>query len=179
MWPSSYKSFNGPCFLCFFLLFFSVCLQSCFAQEQVKQKKNNIFIEGFGAGGYYSLNYGRSLVEKKAYILSARLGLSTYHIRDFQDKFNPDLIIPLGLELSCGRQHQIVAGFGNTFTALVQTDDQTFEPSRYWNSSGYLSLGYRFRKTGSPYFFGLSYSPLLERYQSFRHWGALAIGRFL
>jgi hypothetical protein len=157
---------------------FGSFVQTGFAQEQVKEKKNSAFIEGFGAGAYYSLNYSRLLFKKKQYILSARIGISSYHFRDFQDKVNPDFIIPLGLQLIYGQQHQIVAGFGNTFTSLVQASNHNFEPTRKLKSSGYLSLGYRFRKKGSPYFFELAYSPLFERYQHFRHWGALRIGRF-
>ncbi len=175
---ASYKSFNEYRFILLLLFCFIGYTQSGIAQEQVKQKKNSLFIEGFGAGAYYSLNYGRLLFKKDKYFLSARIGLSSYHFRDFQDKINPDFIIPLGIQVGYGQQHQVIAGFGNTFTSLVQTSSSNFEPERKWNSSGFLFGGYRFRKNESLYFFELTYFPLFERYRNFRHWGALVIGRF-
>jgi len=173
----SYKSFNGQRLLLILLFNIGLLVQISFCQEQIKLRKNSFFIEGLGLGPYYSLNYSRQIFKKDTYQFFGRVGLSSYHFRDFRNDVNPDVILPIGIHFLYGQQHQAEFGLGNTFTSLVKSSDTTFSPERSLEYSGYFWLGYRFRKKGSPYFFGVAYSPLFERYQNFRHWAAVIIGR--
>ncbi|MFK7809997.1 MAG: hypothetical protein AB8F74_19485 [Saprospiraceae bacterium] len=178
MYKCSYKTFNGL-WSSLLLIVFCFSSQLGIAQDLDRNKKNFISIALLGPGTYYSLNYGRVLLSKSKYRLDATMGVSSFRLRDFTDSFNPDFVLPIGLEFITGGKHQFVVGLGNTTSSLVKISSIDFRKQRSWDQHGYLLLGYRYQKTESPYFFGLAYNPLLERYSVFRNWGIVTIGRFL
>jgi hypothetical protein len=137
-----------------------------------------VYVEGGGAGGYYALQYARVFFPRPQRYFALSLGLSSYHFRDFNNDIKPDLIFPLGLHFFYGIQHQFHGAIGHTVTSIVKADGASFQAKREWTHHGYLLLGYRFCKKNSAWFFDGSYSPLLERYRDYRHWGRVAVGRF-
>lgn len=68
------------------LLFILLCLSNVIiAQDSEKEsiKKNLLFIEVGGAGGYGSINYEFLVKKINKLKFSAKVGLSTYHLYDY------------------------------------------------------------------------------------------------
>lgn len=135
-----------------------------------------VYLEAFGAGGYGSINYDRELRELGPLKLRGRVALSTLNVIDIEQRFNPDVIVPIGLSLTYGKEHQLELGAGQTVTAIVETDLVENEKEREFGISAFLGLGYRYQPLESGFIFRLGYTPLIEFYDSFRHWGGLSIG---
>ncbi len=136
---------------------------------------NTLYLEGGGAGGFYSINYERLLFSKPPqWRVAARLGISSYHWRDFTRKVNPDVVLPAGIQGSYGNRHRLEVGLGHSFATLVKASKTDFTPQRSLTHHGYVLLGYRlqFRR----WFLAAGYHPLWEWYRTWRHWGRLAVG---
>jgi len=85
--------------------------------------KNNIYAEFGGIGGYGSINYER-LIDKKSYFkVFGRIGLSTYNLKDYQNNFNPDIIVPLAMNACLGNEHNLELGLGPTFSRIVKVQE--------------------------------------------------------
>lgn len=139
--------------------------------------KNSILLDIGGIGGYGSLNYEYSFFEKKNIILSSRIGFSFFRFKDFERKFNPDLLFPLSIQLrKKWKNHAVLVGVGQTISSIVKTSNDFSRKIRKNRLNGNLSLGYRFQKKSKPFFFQITYTPLFERYERFRHWGGLGVG---
>ncbi len=160
-----------------FLLFL---LHFCFfatAQIDTINKKKLIFIELGGAAGYGSINYEILFKKINKIKLSTRLGLSSYRLKDFENVFNPDIIVPISINTYYGNNHHIDFSFGQVFTSTVHADRIDYKPKRINNISTSLSIGYRFQKEVSGFMCKIAYSPLLQNNNKFRHWISLAFGR--
>lgn len=144
--------------------------------------KHHLFVEGLGPGGYGSINYeyeGLRLTDdpKNEWRLTFSAGLSTYHLFDFESRFNPDLIIPLGVHLCWGNRHQVKGGIGVIPSAIVMATPNV--KHRAFNTAFNLRVGYRYRipvGKGKDLTIGLHYTPVLEYHRYFRHWGGIQIG---
>lgn len=146
------------------------------AQTDSTKSKHILYGEGGGIGGYGSLNYENVFFSKGLFRLSARVGLGTYRVLDFQNHFNPDLIIPVALYGMVGKTHFAEIGFGQAIASTVQVNIENLQPARRVNLHANFSMGYRFQREKGGFFFRLSYSPLIEYYQTFRHWGGISVG---
>ena len=77
---------------------FVLILQFAHGQnDSLQPVKNVMYLELAGIGGYSSLNYERVVIFRDHYQLSARAGISTYHIRDYTGRINPDMLIPVAI----------------------------------------------------------------------------------
>lgn len=77
-------------------IFFTTSLISIKSYSQYKSTKirrNAIFLEAGGLGGYGSINYEKLILHKNPFMSTIRVGISTYHILDFTNKFNRDTSI--------------------------------------------------------------------------------------
>jgi len=137
--------------------------------------KNTVYLEAGGTGGYGSLNYERLLPFKNNFHITARIGFSTIKIKDFNQKLNPDVLIPIGINAFYGLNHKIQIGFGQVFANTVRANLQG-ETVRQTNLHTYFTIGYRYQKESSRFLFGINYTPILEFQETFRHWGGLTIG---
>jgi len=160
-------------FLSLFLFFTSISTQ---AQEKGELPKNAFVVEAFGIGGFGSLNYERNILKKNNCSIVGRIGLSTYRIKDFNLKLNPDVIVPIALKVLYGKTHQIEVGVGQTLSSVVQADLIQKEPNRRYHFHTQFQLGYRFQSSGSRISYGVQYTPIIERQKFFNHWGGLLIG---
>jgi len=139
--------------------------------------KHAFVLEAAGIGSYGSLSYERIFFEKKSLRLSASAGLSTLGLVDFNDKLNPDVIIPVkGMLLWNWRTHHLFVGIGQTFSSFPRVDRPTLNTKRRNTISGSPLLGYRWQHREKRFFIQLTYSPIWEQYQRWQQWGGLGFG---
>jgi hypothetical protein len=129
-----------------------------------------------GPGGYWSLNYEYTIALPQQFYLSANIGFSTLHLKDFTQTFNPDLIFPVGVHLTYGKKHRAELGIGEVFSSIVRFDATTIRAKRFLDFHSYLLVGYRYQKPTGGLLLRAFYSPLLEFNQRYRHWGGISIG---
>lgn len=138
--------------------------------------KNLVFLETGGFGGYGSINYEYLINKINKLKLSVRIGLSTYHLNDYTNQFNPDLIIPIAINAYYGNRHNIDLGFGQTITSIVYADDSDYKPKRSNSLNTNISIGYRYQKVEGGVMFKVAYAPIIEKNELYRHWLLLSFG---
>lgn len=156
---------------------FALCV--CFSTAQSKtanEFKHLVYIEVGGIGGYGSVNYEKIIFQRNYLAASARIGLSTYHLIDFRNNFNPDMIIPFSMYLHYGNKHKIELGTGVSFVSLIKKNPVTYKPERSIDIHYNYSIGYRFQKSSSHLFFRGALTPILEFNRFFRFWGGISLG---
>lgn len=144
--------------------------------DQIPFSKNSIYLEGAGLGGYGSLNYERMLPLKTNLLMAVRIGLSTYNLRDYTNKFNPDLIIPLTLSGLYGNKHKLEFGIGQTISNVIRANPSNWDPERKTNLHANFAIGYRYQKKEGGLVLRCTYTPIVEFYKRYRHWGGLSVG---
>lgn len=105
--------------------------------------QNAVHMDFSGVSSIASINYERVLLKKDKLSVLARIGLGSIHLNDFTRRFNPDLLVPIGLYATYGRRVMAEVGAGGTFTSIVYPDERTFKPSRRSNVHGWCSVGIR------------------------------------
>lgn len=155
------------------LLLFASCNEEIKAQEH--EKRGHLYLEAGGAAGYGSLNYEHFLYKKGIFQTSFRAGISSIHLLDFREKFNPDFCIPLSFHCIFGRSHAFELGIGNTLVNTVIAVDYS-TAGRVSNNHASFGVLYRYSMKSVPLVFRIGYTPLLEHYSSWRNWAALSIG---
>ncbi len=138
--------------------------------------KNIIHAEAGGIGAYGSLNYERVVPLQGLFSFSGRIGLGTIRLYDFTNKFNPDVLIPITINGFYGKDHKIHIGFGQLIANNVRASHGVGKPERETNLHTHITIGYRYQKDGGRLILGLSYTPMLEYQEVYRHWGALTLG---
>ncbi|CAH0994650.1 hypothetical protein EMA8858_00762 [Emticicia aquatica] len=146
-----------------------------------KMVKNLIYLEAFGTGGYGSVNYERVLFHQKnkqypKLNVGLRVGVSTLHLRDFEGKFNPDLIFPVSINAFYGKIHHLEVGLGQTISNVVQTNTSTFTIERKTTLSSNFTVGYRYQKNKRGPIFRLNYSPIISTNKVYNNWFGLSVG---
>jgi hypothetical protein len=166
----------------YLLLIFLMFQGKSFSQITVNRAvKNLIYLEAFGAGGYGSLNYERIIFRQKQTTIPTlkiglRLGVSTLHIRDFENKFNPDIIIPASINAFYGKTHHLEIGFGQTISNVVEANTNTFAAERKTSLNSNFTAGYRYQKSERGLLFRLNYSPIISSNKVYNSWFGLSIG---
>lgn len=159
------------------VIFFMFISYYTFSQtDSIEIARNNIYLEAAGFGGYGSLNYERLVYLKKHFIFTIKYGLSTYNVYDYENKFNPDIIIPVTLNGFYGQNHKIEFGFGETFSNIIHSDIDDFSKQRMTNFHTILSIGYRYQKNIGGVVFRCTYTPIIEFNRYYRHWAGISIG---
>ena len=144
--------------------------------ETLKKARNFVFFEVGGSGGYGSINYEYLVKKIKKLKLSVRVGASSYHLNDYTNKFNPDVIIPITINAYYGTKHNIYFGLGQAITSIVYANNSDYKPKRTNNSNTNLSIGYRYQKEVGGIMFKIGYASIIENNNMFRHWFLLAFG---
>lgn len=139
-------------------------------------RSSHVYIEAGGIGGFGSLNYERIFPVKSKMKFGVSLGISTIGLTDFEQEFNPDLIFPFAVRAWMGRKHKMEIGIGNTFASTVQVNRTIWEPERTLGFHGNFSIGYRYQKENGRMIWRCHYSPILENFEAYRHWGGLSGG---
>ena len=149
------------------------------AKSQIDTNKisqNLLYIECLGIGGYGSFNYERIILTLNNTNIGLRIGISTYKIKDYTTKFNQDIILPIKINKYYGNKHKIELGFGQTISSIVQVNYSNWEPKRVKNLHANFTIGYRYQKDKGGFLFRAGYTPLIEFYRYYRHWGGISIG---
>ena len=146
----------------------------CIAQNTIPVP-NALYIEFGGNAGYGSLNYERLALSKKKIQLGIRVGLSTLKIKDYRNKFNPDIIIPLSLNVTYGDKHKAETGVGTTYTNTISVGEN-LSPVRTSSLHGNLNIGYRYQKATGGLLIRVCYTPLIEYFTTFHHWAGVSVG---
>lgn len=145
------------------LLFSSLVL---LGQDEPKPRRG-VFLEIAGRGGLGSLNYESIFFQRDLIDLSFRSGLSIAPI----DRNNgTGLVFPVMLNALIGRHHHYLeAGIGQGVTI-------TTRGSFYLLTT--MALGYRFHRHDSPWFYRVSYTPLLSYLLDvqYQHWAGISVG---
>jgi hypothetical protein len=158
-----------------FLLIISFT-QLLFGQLNESFPSNSVYLEIGGIGGFGSVNYERKILEKQSYRLNTRAGISTYHLKDFSGKFNPDLIIPLGVNAVFGEKHGLELGLNQIIASVILTNLDNFMPYRSTTLNASAAIGYRYQKSETGILIRVLYSPIYERYSYFNHWAGISLG---
>ncbi|MDH5474493.1 MAG: hypothetical protein OEX22_02260 [Cyclobacteriaceae bacterium] len=138
--------------------------------------KNVLYFEGAGIGGYGSINYERLIFRKANLWVNTRVGLSTYNLKDYTAKFNPDIILPFAINGLYGNNHKIEFGIGQTISNSVSANYSTWQPERVTNFHANFTIGYRFQKKTEGLMFRCNYSPIIKYHKYYRHWGGISVG---
>ena len=145
-------------------------------QDTASQNKNAIYFEMGGAGGSHSMNYERALNLKPKVKLNIRGGFGFDNWKDYNGKFNPDIVLPFMANLTFGKNHKIEGGIGETFSNTNETDIDTGNPRRMSNLSTTFNIGYRYQNPAKRLLFRAGYTPYIEFNERFQHWFGLSIG---
>lgn len=153
-----------------------IILALCSLFANAFSQNQTVGVELAGAGGLGSVNYGKEIFKKRNFELWGRLGLSTFKVFDFKKNFNPDIFIPVGLNISFGKQNLVLAGLGQVFNSTVSACQLNGKARRenFWNT--YFLLGYEWRPKEKKWSYYLAYSPIWNGVE-LRHWPALGIKR--
>lgn len=168
---------------CYLLIVWLIGVHVKSFSQIVSQKsiRNLIYLEAFGTGGYGSLNYERIIFQQKQKLppnlkVGVRMGISTFHLKDFNNTFNPDIIIPVSINAMYGKTHHIEIGFGQTISNVTQTNSSTFAIERKTMLNSNLTTGYRYQKSERGVIFRLNYSPIISSNKVYNSWFGLSIG---
>jgi hypothetical protein len=161
---------------CFLLLILLIAQLVVAQVDSTHTASNAIYLEAGGAGGYGSFNYERVCYRKENILFTLRIGMGTYRLNDYSAKFNPDILIPLGISACYGKSHKIEVGIGQTLATIVHASETNFKPKRLLNFHSNFSIGYRFQKTTNGLFFRCAYTPVLEFNRYFRQWAGISLG---
>lgn len=136
--------------------------------------RNSVFLTVGGATGLGSINYERRIRTFRSISLWTHAGMGTFKIKDFRDRFNPDLLIPVGLYTRIGQQrHSAIAGMGSVLNNFVRADGAAAVRS---TSIGFFAkLGYRFTFNKNRTYVQLSYTPILNRNNYIHNWAGFCL----
>ena len=154
-------------------LFIFLCFTSS-AQDEV-EARNIIYLEAGGFGGLGSFNYERTAFNLSNFQIGARIGIGFNRMKDFRDKFNPDIAVPIAACFTYGRKFKVEINIGTTYTNNVSAGPK-LTVVRSTAIHGALAAGFRFQNPDKGAFFRIGYSPLFEKFSSIRHWGYASIG---
>ena len=158
---------------CTILLFLGIMYPVFSQQDSIA--KNQVYIEGGGSGGYGSLNYERIVHAWSNYRIALRFGIGTYHVIDYTNKLNPDIILPIMVNTYYGLNHKMELGVGQSFISVVQ-HDENFKANRVSNLNTLFSIGYRYQKSSGGILFRFAYTPIIEFNHQWRNWFGVSIG---
>lgn len=158
-------------------LFLMLCVTVSEAESSDRHVAlNSVYIQALGKAGYGSVNYERLFFAGNSISFGLRAGLGTYNLRDFRNRFNPDLIMPFSIVAFYGTPHAIELTAGKTFSSIVQVRQGIWEPVRENRWSATMGIGYRYMQQEGGFLFRLAYKPVFEFYDRLVHWGGISIG---
>ncbi len=145
--------------------------------QEISFPKHSIILDAGGIGGYGSINYERAFFLKKKHLISYKVGASIFRFKDFERELNPDLLFPISVQYNRNfKNHRTFLGIGQTISSIVKASSDFSTKVRKTRFSLSYIIGWRFQKTNNPFSFQVSYTPILERYTTFQHWGGISFG---
>jgi hypothetical protein len=136
---------------------------------------NKVYVEFLGTGGRNSINYERAVWQKKKLAAAIRAGVGSYRLRDFELKFNPDITVPVGVNVFYGHKHKALLGVGETFSSTVLYDAGKRKKIRDGETSTTFCVGYAYEHK-SGLLFRIAYTPVLQSQKTLIQWGGVSVG---
>jgi hypothetical protein len=136
------------------------------ARKPVNVRRNSLYFELAGSGGFASFNYEWNFKTKNRYRWMLRTGISG----TFVDKNNGAAIIfPVMVHGVYGKIHGLDVGVGQSLSLTTKGSFFVRAP---------ISLGYRFEPRGKRIFYRVSYTPIVSYLPDFQweHWAGASIG---
>jgi len=115
-------------------------------------KKNTVYFELLGNGVYYSIGYGRNLMQKGNRLLSLVSGLSYINSRMLW--ISPQIIYSTG---SCN--HRLELGLGYTL-GLQHVYSDVIEPKISKSHYVFYRIGYQYHSKDGKFIYKLAFTPL-------------------
>lgn len=160
------------CFFC--LISFQLNAQEV---QSLSPKKNTIYLEAAGLGGFGALVYDRYLFTNRKLDFYSSIGISTLNLFDISNTFKPDIILPATISFLYGeKKHYLESGLGVVYTNFVKFNTTQYKIARAANVHSALLLGYRFKRPKKRFTFKIHYYFVLENFRDIRHWGGLGLG---
>ncbi len=142
--------------------------------NDINHFKNSVFITVGGATGLGSINYERRISSFRPVSLWGHAGLGTFKIKDFRNRFNPDLLVPAGLYARIGRRkHSAIAGMGSVLNHFVMANGTS--AVRNTSFGFFAKLGYRFTFNKNRTYVQLTYTPILNRNNYIHNWAGFCL----
>ena len=129
-------------------------------------KRNSLYLEIGGSGGFGSFNYESIFKQKKNFRWMFRTGISGTYI----DKNNgAAFIFPVMIHCVYGQKHGIDIGIGQALTITTRGSAFLRMP---------LSIGYRLEPADKRVFYRFSYTPIVSYLIDFQwqHWAGITLG---
>lgn len=162
------------------------------SEDVLVYSKNQVFVELFGNGYLYSLNYERSVLRKNKLDASARVGFSYYY------PLHNSTYIPLSAQMYYGKKSKLEIGIG--YLPIFRWDKIreegtvfNFDKTKYVNTGNYLEghdepyAGVAFVNIGfhqnlkQNFLFKVSFSPWIAEKNNNGYaiipWGRIAFGK--
>jgi hypothetical protein len=141
-----------------------------------RDAQNSIFVEAFGSGLLYSVNYDRIIRDR----FSVRIGLGYLSDHVFGPGHSWSMLsIPLMGNLLLGRtSHRLELGAGVTFVRSLGENDEvgSNDPTRSEVTVvATANVGYRYCPTDGGFNFRAGFTPLLNA-SGFLPWGGISLG---
>ena len=152
-------------------------------------RKNAVSLEIGGSGGIYSINYGHIFYERSVVRVRGSFGLSIMPIQLY-DATHLYPVFPLKMSVLAGKSpHFLEVGLGYSpylgYVYDTKVNDQfvggqwVHKPQykKKFHNSLFPEIGYFFQKSNSPYFFRVTFTPLIyDNKFCFLPWGGIGLG---
>jgi hypothetical protein len=145
-------------------------------EEKTYPKRNYISFEYLGPNGFGSVQYERIFIVRDQNRYFLKLGIGSFHIIDFSNKVNPDIIIPFSSGVSLKKKPEFLAAGGMIFSSIVHYNSTKGQAVRENDFHPFASVSCRYVLEKSRIGIQLSYMQVYDINQRLKHRVALALG---
>ncbi|TXK48608.1 hypothetical protein FVR03_07880 [Pontibacter qinzhouensis] len=126
-------------------------------------KRNTVYVELLGNGGFYSLNFDRILVNRENWKIAGRVGVTYFN--HFDNYSSQVAGVPLELSYLRGKgNHYFEAGLGlNPVYRSRYNFNKELGKQHELNIWANARLGYRYQKREGGVFYRIAYTPILSK----------------
>lgn len=142
--------------------------------QQLDKIHHSIYVEIFGSGGYYSINYITNLPLNNNLQLQTRTGIAITKLKDYEWNWNPNFIMPFNIGFSYGKRHQLFINLGVNYHSTIVFNPVNAAKIRNSHFSYSGKLGYQFNT--KKWFFNIALNPIYSKQEKWIMWPAAGIG---
>jgi hypothetical protein len=147
-----------------------------YAQDTTKYK-HSVSIEALGLGRYGSLSYERLIYDGPKVDFYAKAGFSMIRFINYENKFKPDVLIPLMGEAVFGQKnHHFELSLGQVFATYSTFSVADEGPDREKVFSLAVGTVYRYEKTNSRWQYRAALYHIIDGYALRRRWIGASLG---
>lgn len=148
-----------------------------YAQDSGSTYKHTISLEALGLGRYGSLGYERLIYTGKKVDYYAKAGFSMIRFINYENKFKPDILIPLMGEAVFGQKnHHLELSLGQVFATYNTFSVADGGPDREKVFSLAVGTAYRYEKPNGRWQYRAALYHILDGYLLKRRWMGVSVG---